>query len=156
MLNYDISSCCKILRFSRNMVENSEKIEAETHQDYLLKLLRLEIEHREAARRERLIKGAKFHAIKTFESFNFDDVILPSDVTKDYLKECRFLEEKKNLVFYGNISAGKTHLATALGLEACRKGKSVKFFRTAALVNKLSEAKAEKNLSGLMKCQFSH
>lgn len=38
-----------------------------------------------------------------------------------------------------------------MGLEACRKGKSVKFFRTAALVNKLSEAKAEKNLSGLMK-----
>lgn len=50
MLTYDISECCKTSRFSKNMVENSEKIKAETHQEYLLKLLRLDAEHREAAR----------------------------------------------------------------------------------------------------------
>lgn len=127
MLNYDISSCCKILKFSRNMLENSENIEAETHQDYLLKLLRLEIEHREAARRERLIKGARFHAIKTFDSFNFNDVILPGDVTKDYLRECRFLEEKKNLVFYGNIVQEKLIWPQPWVWKHAGKGKVLSF-----------------------------
>lgn len=35
-------------------------------------------------------------------------------------------------------------------MEACKQNRSVKFFRTAALVNRLSEAKNEKNLSTLM------
>lgn len=151
MLTYDISQCCKTLKFSRNMVENSKKIEADTHQEYLLKLLRLEVEHRETSRRDRLIKNAKFYTLKTFESFRFDEVTLPSDVSLQYLKDCEFLNEKKNLVLYGNIGAVKTHLATALGLEACKMGKSVRFLRTATLVNRLSEAKANKDLSVLMK-----
>ncbi|WP_276324585.1 ATP-binding protein [Acetivibrio clariflavus] len=54
-------------------------------------------------------------------------------------------------MFYGNVGTGKTHLATAIGIEACKLGKSVKFFRTAALVNKLSEAKKAKELSGFIK-----
>jgi DNA replication protein DnaC len=36
------------------------------------------------------------------------------------------------------VGTGKTHLATALGLEACKSGKRVAFYRTAALVNKLT------------------
>lgn len=43
-------------------------------------------------------------------------------------------------------------------MEACKQGKNVKFFRTAALVNRLSEAKNEKTLSTftkqLMKAQL--
>jgi len=151
MLTYDISKCCKTLKFSRNMVENSEKIEAENHQDYLLKLLRLEIEHRESARRDRMIKNAGFYSLKSFESFRFDEVTLPASISPEYLRECEFLGEKNNLVFYGNVGTGKTHLATAIGLEACRLGKSVRFFRTAGLVNRLSEAKKSKDLSSFMK-----
>ena len=148
MLTYEISECCKQLKLGRNMAENSQRVSADTPQEYLLKLLRLEIEHRENARRERMIKTAGFYSLKSFETFRFDDVILPAGITPEYLKECEFLEEK-NLVLYGNIGAVKTHLATALGLEACRLGKSVKFFRTAALVNKLSEAKKSKDLSNI-------
>jgi len=151
MLTYEISECCKQLKLGRNMAENSQKVSGDTPQEYLLKLLRLEIEHRENARRERMIKTAGFYSLKSFETFRFDDVILPAGITTEYLKECEFLEEKKNLVFYGNIGAGKTHLATAIGLEAIKRGKSVKFFRTAALVNKLSEAKKSKDLSTFMK-----
>lgn len=39
------------------------------------------------------------------------------------------------------LGTGKTHLATAIGVEACKKGYNVKFFRTAALVNRLVEAR---------------
>lgn len=52
---------------------------------------------------------------------------------------------------YGNVGTGKTFLSTALGVEACKKGVETKFFRTAALVNKLSEAKKSGTLSAFLK-----
>ena len=81
----------------------------------------------------------------------FDEIKFPQELTPGDLKDCKFIEEKKNLIFYGNVGTGKTHLATAIGVEACRKGYNVKFFRTAALVNRLVEARKGGELSGLLK-----
>lgn len=52
---------------------------------------------------------------------------------------------------YGRTGTGKTMLSTALGVTACQKGIPVKFYRTAALVNQLSEAKKAGTLSMLLK-----
>ncbi len=151
MLSLEIADCCKALKISQNIVENSQKITADSHQEYLLKLLKLEIEHREKTRQNRLIKSAGFYTMKSLEAFKFDEVTVPASINIDYLRKCEFIRDKSNLVFYGNVGTGKTHLATAIGIEACKLGKSVKFFRTAALVNKLSEAKKAKELSGFIK-----
>jgi DNA replication protein DnaC len=151
MLINSIEECCKALRFSKNLVDNSKTFKADTHEEYLLGLLKMELKYREELRKERLIKNAGFYNRKHFNTFRFDDVSLPSGINQEYLRDCKFVEEKKNLVFFGNTGSGKTHLAQALGLEACNQGKQVSFFRTAALVNKLSEAKNEKTLSTLLK-----
>ncbi|MEN2773857.1 IS21-like element helper ATPase IstB [Acetivibrio clariflavus] len=151
MLSLEIADCCKALKISQKMVENSQKITADSHQEYLLKLLKLEIEHREKTRQNRLIKSAGFYTMKYLEAFKFDEVTVPASINIDYLRKCEFIRDKSNLMFYGNVGTGKTHLATAIGIEACKLGKSVKFFRTAALVNKLSEAKKAKELSGFIK-----
>ena len=45
---------------------------------------------------------------------------------------------------------GISNMATAIGVAACSRGKKVKFYRTAALVNQLSEAKANGELKRLM------
>lgn len=42
-------------------------------------------------------------------------------------------------------------MATAIGVEACNQGKKVRFFRTAALVNQLTDAKAQGELRRLLK-----
>lgn len=42
-------------------------------------------------------------------------------------------------------------MACVLGLNACNEGKNVKFYRTSALVNQLSEAKKKGNLSTFLK-----
>ncbi len=147
MLVPDIATCCKRLRLSKNIVEMSDKIEAHTHQEYLLKLLQSEILHREKARRDKLLKKAGFYTIKTFESFRFDEVTLPGDVTPEYLRKCEFIKNKTNIVMYGNVGTGKSHLSIALGVEACKKGLEVRFFRTSALVNKLAELKKAGTLS---------
>jgi len=113
----------------------------------LLEILRLEVEYREKLKIERLIKTAGFYNRKRFCDFCFDEVKLPSDVTPGYLKEGRFIEEVKNLILYGNVGTGKTHLATAIGIEACNRGMKGGFYRTANLVNQLSDAKKAGTLS---------
>ena len=151
MLTSEIAACCKRLRLNRNIAEMSGQIQADSHQEYLLKLLQAEISHREKLRRDKLIKKAGFYTIKTFESFRFDEVTLPGDITPEYLKECEFIANKTNIIMYGNVGTGKTHLSIALGVEACKKGLEVRFFRTSALVNKLAEHKKAGTLSAFLK-----
>jgi len=151
MLTNEIAACCKELRLSKNLVEMSEKLQAESHQEYLLRLLESELKHREYARKDKLLKNAGFYSIKAFEDFRFDEVTLPNTISPEYLKNCQFLDTKTNLVMYGNVGTGKTFLSIALGVEACKKGIETRFFRTAALVNKLSEAKKNGTLSVFMK-----
>lgn len=135
----EIAKCCKQLRLSKNIADICNEVTAESHQEYLLKILRNELIYREVNRKNRLIKQAGFYSLKTFNGYLFDDIQLPSELSVSQLKAGTFIDEKKNLILYGNVGTGKTHLATAIGIEACNKGKTVRFFRTAALVNYLSE-----------------
>jgi len=43
----------------------------------------------------------------------------------------------------GNSGVGKTHIATALGYEACRQGMKVKFYTAAGLINELLAAQQD-------------
>jgi DNA replication protein DnaC len=55
----------------------------------------------------------------------------------------QFTQEAHNAVFIGGPGTGKTHLATAIGVEAIQKhGKRVRFFSTVELVNALEQEKA--------------
>lgn len=151
MFEEEIISCCKKLKLSRNLADMAQQTEGATHQEYLYKLLTSELKNREDGRTAKLINTAGFYSIKTFDLFRFDEVTLPSNLTQESLKNLNFIGEKKNIIMYGRTGTGKTMLSTALGVAACQKGISVKFYRTAALVNKLSEAKKAGTLSTLLK-----
>ncbi len=58
-----------------------------------------------------------------------------------------FFRGKVTVLFIGGTGTGKTHLATALGYEACSRGHAVKFVTAAALVNELTEARESRDLS---------
>lgn len=135
-----ISACCKRLRLSQGLAANIDIIEAENREQFLLTLLQLEIEHRDQARMTRNVKNAGFYTLKNFDDYQFDQMKLPSGFSPVDLKTCHFIDEGKNLILYGNVGTGKTHLATAIGVEACKQGRLVKFFRTASLVNQLLQA----------------
>lgn len=151
MLTTEIATCCKKLKLSRNIVEMAEKLEAPSHQEYLLKLLQSELEHRDSQRKTKILNQAGFYSRKTLADFRFEEVTLPAGVTTGYLEQCEFIRTHTNLVMYGNIGTGKTHLSIALGICACNLGLETRFFRTAALVNQLSEAKRSGTLSAFMK-----
>ncbi len=146
-----IAYCCKKLRLGRKIVDVFEEVEADNNQEYLMKILQIALDNRETSRKNRLVKQAGFYAMKTFEDFSFEEIRLPQDLSPEELKKASFVDEKKNLILYGNVGTGKTHLAQAIGLEACKQNKVVRFFRTAALVNRLSEAQKKSELNVFMK-----
>ena len=97
MLTAEIATCCKGLKLSRNLVEMAEKVQAESHQEYLLKLLKSELEHRESLRKDKFLNNAGFYSIKTLDGFRFDEVTLPADVSPQYLQNCEFINTKTNV-----------------------------------------------------------
>jgi DNA replication protein DnaC len=149
MLEEEITGCCKKLRLSRNIADMAQTTTGESHQEYLYILLSAEMRNRELGRAATLINSAGFYSIKTFDGFRFDEVSLPSGLTQEGLKSLEFIREKKNIIMYGRT--GKTMLSIALGVSACQKGIPVKFYRTAALINQLSEAKKAGALGALLK-----
>lgn len=151
MLEAEIIDCCKKLKLSRNLADMAQITEGKSHQEYLYKLLSAELKNREQGRVSTLINSAGFYSIKTFDRFRFDEITLPSDLMPERLKALDFIKEKKNIVMYGRTGTGKTMLSTAIGVTACQKGIPVKFYRTAALVNQLSEAKKAGTLGLLLK-----
>lgn len=138
---------CKELRLSATFAENAVGFTGETHQEYLLKVLQAEIEYRSNKRRNLHLKQAGFDNIKTFENYQFDKIIIPNTLTIDALRTLEFMHRQENLILYGRNGAGKSHMATALGVEACMQGKKVRFYKTATLVNELTDAKSNGSLT---------
>ena len=54
----------------------------------------------------------------------------------------RFLDDATNVVLVGGVGLGKSHLVTALGLQACERGYSVLFTSAIDAINTLAAAKA--------------
>jgi len=146
-----IKDYCKKLKIGRTFYRDYKDIEAVSNEEFLLKLLEIELTQREITRKKRLLKSAGFDVLKTFQDYSFEYIEIPKSISLETLKTASLIQNKENLILYGTVGTGKTHLATAIGIEACNQGKNVKFFRTAALVNQLSEAKASGNLSKYMR-----
>lgn len=146
-----IADYCRQLKWGNSIVQNYRGIEAGSHEEFLLKLLELELLNRDMTRKNRCLKQAGFDIIKTFQGYEFDQVTIPASITLDDIKNASLIERKENLILYGPVGTGKTHMATAIGVAACNRGKKVKFYRTAVLVNDLINAKARGNLSKFLK-----
>lgn len=125
------------------------------HTGYLLRLAELELIERERRMIERKIKAAGFPTLKSMDSFEFRAIPTLNKMLVLELARCEYISRYENIIALGNSGTGKTHIALALGLEACRKGKSVGFITASALVHELMEARDEKRLLKLQK-QLAH
>lgn len=146
-----IHEYCKMLKIGRTFYKDYKEITAASNEEFLLRLLEKEYANREITRKKRLLKSAGFDVLKTFQNYSFEHVEIPKSLDLEGLTTSAFVRNKENLILYGAVGTGKTHLATAIGVEACNQGKNVKFFRTAALVNHLSEAKTSGSLNKYMR-----
>ena len=127
------------------------KQEQLSYEEFLLNLSEIEVQVRKENGRKRRLREAKFPLIKPLEVFNFDaapdlDVRLIKD-----LSSCDYVKKSRNVIFMGKSGTGKTHLATALGMEACKQGVRTRFVTGCGLANELIEARDEKVLARSIK-----
>jgi len=150
-LRRDIAEYGRKLMLSSKIAELCEAEATPRQEEFLHRVLREEIARRELSRKGRLLNRAAFPVFKSFEGYDFTDIRLPPALSKDDLLSCSFIPEKKNLVLYGGVGTGKTHMATALGIIACEAGKAVRFFTVTELVLKLSDAHRNGTLERLIR-----
>jgi DNA replication protein DnaC len=112
----------------------------ESYEQYLLRLTELEVAARSANALQARIRSANFPVQKDFDNYDFTAVPnLPKQKVLE-LARGEWLDQHFNTCLIGQPGTGKTHLAIALGLAACRQGRHVRFFTAAGLVNRLEEA----------------
>ena len=95
---------------------------------------------REKSKRERLLKRARFPVPKTFDGYDWSRIRLPEGMPRNDVESCAFVGSMQNLVLYGGVGNGKTHMAIACGTTACRMGLSVMFTTISDLVVRMQKA----------------
>jgi DNA replication protein DnaC len=111
-----------------------------THVNYLNELVRAEVDLRKDRAVKRRIAAARFGQIKTLEQFKWTWPKKIDQLAVKNLFRLSFIREKSNVILLGGVGLGKTHLATALGYQACLCGHSVLFTTAVDAVNNLVAA----------------
>ena len=149
--------CTRILESSRQLFLSARISEVcrekgtQKQLEFVEELFQKELDLRDENRRNRLIKRAGFPVYKTFEGYSYDSVKFPPAFGMEGLEQLDFVPERKNLVLYGPVGIGKTHMATAAGVKACQLGYKTKFYTVTELVLKLAEARKNGTLERLLK-----
>jgi len=113
-----------------------------SHVEYLGQLVEGEAHRRRDRATQNRIRLARFPVIKTRDQFRWD---WPTQINRALVQQhftLSFLKDHMNLLYLGNVGLGKTHIAIALGYEACLKGHSVLFTSAIDVINTLTTAKS--------------
>ena len=154
---------CRLLRLPtigaqfRRLAEEALQ-QKQTHGRYLEALLGAELEDREQRVIQRRLWEARLPRVKTLEEFDFAQAPQISANQVRELAEGGYLARAEPVILLGEAGTGKTHLATALCVAACRQRRRARFTTAAGLVNELVEARQQGQLSralgrgGAMSC----
>lgn len=107
----------------------------------LRQLLKAEVAEREVRSIQYQMKVARFPAYRDLSGFDFSQSEV-NEALINALHRCEFMEEAQNLVLVGGPGTSKTHLATAIAVQAIQHHhKRVRFLSTIELVNLLEQEK---------------
>jgi len=141
----------KKLRLSQSLIDIYRDIEFESKDQFVLKLLESLYLERQQRIIQRNLKAAHFPAIKTLEGYGFLGIQFPERMDVDRLISLDFIDRQENLILYGGVGTGKTHLGIALGIKAVKEQKKVFFYTVHSLINQLVKAKEDQTYDKLMK-----
>ena len=133
------------------MAKEWRNVEYRDSEQYMRELLDIEVREREANRMARMVKQANFRVIKTLDNFVWKPGIeVPNTITREEIETASFVPRKENLVLMGAVGTGKTHLATAVAMNLCKKGHHVRFYTATGLANILQEKHQRGTLTSFM------
>lgn len=126
------------------------------YETYLASLIQQEMDRRSGNRRQRRIKEAHFPLLKELADFDF--ALLPqlNRLKVMELAQGRYLEQAETVLLVGNPGLGKTHIATGLGLAACRQDCRVRFYPVTHLINELQDAQSTHQLPHYLERALRH
>ena len=120
-------------------------------QDSLIELTSAEIAFRDERARKVNIVTSHFPYVKTIKDFDFSyQPSINREQIMDFMG-LRFIENKSNIIFLGSSGVGKTHLATAIGIEAASQRISTYFINFAVLMEKFKQAAKENRVEKIVK-----
>jgi DNA replication protein DnaC len=101
---------------------------------------------------ERRIRNARFRERRTLEEFDWEFNQKAIDrVQFEELGSADFVRRNDNLILVGQSGLGKSHLIQALGLRACSAGYRVRYVTSAALLEDLTAALADRSLPRVLR-----
>ena len=104
-------------------------------------LIKAEVAEREVRSINYQMRIARFPAHRDLAGFEFKDSTVNVAQVKT-LHRCEFLDQTENIVLIGGPGTGKTHIATAIGVQAIvHHHRRVRFLSTIELVNALEQEK---------------
>lgn len=120
------------------------------HGEFLYRLLSDEVERRDAKQLEQRVRRASFEGPRNLEDFDFHfNPEIPKTKIID-LATCAFVDRKENVLLVGRTGVGKSHIAQALGLRACRAGHHTLYISAHDMLAQLRAARADVSLERKM------
>ena len=114
-----------------------------SYMDFLVRLLEDEIERRAHKQLSTRLRRGALSTSKSLDdfSFSFNPAINRQQILA--LSSCDFIRDKRNVLICGPSGVGKSHLAQAIGQEACRLGMDVLFVNTHKMLAHLGGGRAD-------------
>ena len=143
---------CKLSGMSKEFdrILNDSLKNGWTNLKFFEELMDEEIITRDNNRYLRLFKRAGFPLLKTIDQFKFAKAPFLSKKEIMEIVDGDFIDNFQNVIFIGSPGSGKTHIGISIGVEACRRGKTVLFYTAAQLGNKLVEMQDSLELSNFI------
>lgn len=114
--------------------------------DCLQMLIQAENDSRLQSRNARLIKKARFRYQATLEEMTFDATRGLEKSAVLNLASCDYISNGVSVLITGPAGTGKSYLATALGMQACRLGMKVAYYNVYKLFEELALARISSTL----------
>jgi DNA replication protein DnaC len=151
-----LKSYLKELKLSTMVQEYKSAVKFTTgdngsYTDFLGYLAEREVQERRSRATERKLKEAKFPVERDLAEFKWESTPSISRQQIIELAKGEYIKAKEPVVFLGPPGVGKTHLAIALGREACRLGYRVAFYTASGLATIYAEAREDKELRALQR-----
>jgi DNA replication protein DnaC len=125
------------------LLESSRQSDEMSLEEILAHLTEAEWDDRQNQKLRRLLKSAKFRYQASVEDINYNQARNLDKGLIIKLASCSFIYKKENVIITGATGVGKSHIASALGNQACLNGYKTIYFNVGKLMTHLKIKRAD-------------